>query len=269
VDSTNSEELTERYHIHAIPTFVFVDDEGNEIDRILGYLPPEEYLAEMTRIRNGINTYPDLMKQWDENPQDADVLLRLSTKVEGMAGLEAAIGYWEELFKLETADAKTRSTANFKLAFFHAKQSGDPEALQTLLRSEKDIDILMETHDALVSFYKSQKDTVSEAAAYNRYVDFVVGAGQESEGFLNGYAWRMTQLEQNLPNALERIDEAIAMFTAETGARDQAQIMDTKAEVLWKLGRIENAVAVMDSCIELQPEDQYYKDQKAKFLATS
>ena len=95
------------------------------------------------------------------------------------------------------------------------------------------------------------------------------GINKIDSGFLNGYSWRMTELELNLENALERIDQAINLFTEKHGARDKAQIMDTKGEVLWKLGRIEDAVSVMDECIILQPEDKYYQEQKAKFLANS
>ena len=79
----------------------------------------------------------------------------------------------------------------------------------------------------------------------------------------------MTQLEMNLENALERVTQGIAMLTEEDGARDKAQIMDTKGEVLWKLGRIDEAVAVMDECIVLQPEDSYYQEQKTKFQTPS
>ena len=78
----------------------------------------------------------------------------------------------------------------------------------------------------------------------------------------------MTQLELNLENALERVSQGIDLFTEEDNPREIAQIMDTKAEVLWKLDRIDDAVLVMDECIGLQPEDEYYKEQKAKFLAT-
>ena len=42
--------------------------------------------------------------------------------------------------------------------------------------------------------------------------------------------------------------------------------MDTEAEVLWKMGNIDDAVKVIDKCIALQPNDKYFKDQKEKFL---
>jgi hypothetical protein len=34
-----------------------------------------------------------------------------------------------------------------------------------------------------------------------------------------------------------------------------------------KLGRVEEALTLIEHCITLQPEDHYYQEQKTKFLA--
>lgn len=269
VDSTQNDALSERYNIHSIPAFVFVDENGDEIDRIVGFMPPAEYLVEMTRIRNGINTVPDLLRQLQDDPENVDLLVTLAAKAEAMSGLKAAMTYWEILFGLETADQVMHSTAALKLAVFYAQENSDAESLVSFINAETNTVVLPKAYDALRNFYRRSKDKAAEADTYRRYIDFMSGVHKESQSLLNGYAWRMTQLELNLDNALERINQGIAMFSAEDGAREKAQIMDTKGEVLWKLGRIEEAVAVMDECIGLQPEDNYYKEQKAKFLAAS
>ncbi len=69
----------------------------------------------------------------------------------------------------------------------------------------------------------------------------------------------MTELEKNLDLALEKIDLAL-----EFG--EDIRILDTKAEVLWKLGLTEEALKVIKKCIERDPNKKYYKDQKNKFL---
>jgi len=43
--------LAERYQVTSYPTIVFVDTEGEELDRITGYLPPRDFLAELRRIK--------------------------------------------------------------------------------------------------------------------------------------------------------------------------------------------------------------------------
>ncbi len=269
VDSTQNKPLAESFNIHSIPSFVFVDKEGNEVDRIVGYLPPGEYLAEMTRIRKGINTIPDLVQRLETEPENTDLLVSLASKLEAMSGLKAAVSYWEILFGMEDVEPDIKSLANLKMALFHSQENENPETLISFIKDETNTEILSKAYDALRNFYRQSGDKTAEAETYRRYVDFMSGIEYESPEFLNGYAWRMTQLNMNLENALERIEQAISLFTDEDGAQDKAQIMDTKGEVLWKLGRINEAVAVMEACIILQPEDKYYQEQKAKFLANS
>lgn len=269
MDSTANKKLANKYNIRGIPSFVFVDEDGNEIDRIVGYMPPKEYLAEMTRIRNGINTIPDLLGQLEDDPDNADLLVNLAGKIESSSGLKAAMTYWEMVFALDGVDPEIHSTASLKMALYHANENNDPETLVSFVNNETSTKVLPKAYDALRKFYAGTKDTAAEADTYRRYVDFMSGIQKETSGFLNGYAWRMTQLEMNLEDALERVNQGIGLLDADADAKEKAQIMDTKGEVLWKLGRIEEAVGVMDECIALQPEDEYYKEQKAKFLATS
>ena len=43
-------------------------------------------------------------------------------------------------------------------------------------------------------------------------------------------------------------------------------INDTKAEILWKLGETNKAIIIINESIDLEPENQYYQNQKNKFL---
>ena len=223
----------------------------------------------MTRIRDGVNTVPDLLKQLDSDPDNADLLMTLAQKFETMSGLKAAMSYWEILFSLENVEPLMHSTAALKMALFHSTENNDPETLVSFINNETSTEVLPQAFNALKNYYRTAKDTVNEADVYRRYVDFMSSIDRVDSGFLNGYAWRMTELNLNLENALERISQGIDLFTGEEKAREKAQTMDTKGEVLWKLGRIDEAVAIMDECIGLQPEDTYYQEQKTKFQTPS
>ena len=71
----------------------------------------------------------------------------------------------------------------------------------------------------------------------------------------------MAELGLLLPEALEKLNIAL-----EFG--EDIKILDTKAEVLWKLGRVDEALEVISKCIQGNPENQHYQDQKEKFLNT-
>jgi len=69
------EGLAKSFGVDSYPTVVFVDPEGEEVDRILGYLPPEEFLRQTRRIRAG-DTFVACLFRLAEDPSDADALSR-------------------------------------------------------------------------------------------------------------------------------------------------------------------------------------------------
>jgi tetratricopeptide (TPR) repeat protein len=81
---------------------------------------------------------------------------------------------------------------------------------------------------------------------------------------LNRFAWWCFENDVNLEEAL-----ALALQGVELSESpgDQANILDTAAELCNKLGNCGEAVQHMQRAVELNPDRQYYKDQLAKFEA--
>lgn len=68
-------ELARRFGVDSYPTMVFLDPAGSEMDRILGYLPPDKFLARVERIRSG-DTFLACLRQLEEDPADVDSIVR-------------------------------------------------------------------------------------------------------------------------------------------------------------------------------------------------
>jgi thioredoxin-related protein len=64
----NGERLAARYGVDSYPTIVFVNGDGAEVDRILGYLPPGEFVTESRRIRGGDTLLARLIDVTGERP---------------------------------------------------------------------------------------------------------------------------------------------------------------------------------------------------------
>jgi len=62
--------------------------------------------------------------------------------------------------------------------------------------------------------------------------------------------------------ALEKIIWAIDQVTDE---EQKYMFLDTKAELLWKMGRVDEAISEIEKCITYKPEDTYYNEQLEKF----
>ena len=74
----------------------------------------------------------------------------------------------------------------------------------------------------------------------------------------------MTELNINLNNALQKINLSLSLI--ENNDKNQAMINDTKAEVYWKLGQVDKAIITINESIFLDPGNEYYINQKNKFL---
>ena len=46
-DSEEGANLSTEYNIHSLPTLVYINFLNEEVDRIIGYLPPEDYLKKL------------------------------------------------------------------------------------------------------------------------------------------------------------------------------------------------------------------------------
>jgi len=76
----NGASAAREFGVESYPTMVFLDPSGEEVDRIVGYLPPDKFVDEVRRIRTGGTLYACLRKLHDD-PTDVDAIRRA---VEGL-----------------------------------------------------------------------------------------------------------------------------------------------------------------------------------------
>jgi len=84
-------DAAEKYGVRSFPTIVFLDSAGHEVDRILGYLPPDAFLAEVQRIRAG-DTFNACLARLNEDPANLEVLERVVEGLLERSDAMAAIG---------------------------------------------------------------------------------------------------------------------------------------------------------------------------------
>ncbi len=114
----------------------------------------------------------------------------------------------------------------------------------------------------MVYHYANTEQKEKELSAYSEMLSLF----PDDPSALNSYAWRMAEIETNLEDALLKVRKAVVL-TADDPNR-QAGIIDTEAEVLWKMGRFDEAIETIERAISIEPENQYFRDQKEKFIET-
>ena len=132
-------------------------------------------------------------------------------------------------------------------------------SLEEYLKIYPDSPFLLDAVNQLLAYFKYNNMLDKEQIYYSKYINVF----SDDSWFLNQYSWRMSELGINLDDALRKVEHALKIFNKDTAGI--ANILDTKAELLWKLNRPDEALQTIQQAINIDPENQYYKDQKNKF----
>ena len=284
-----------KYRVRGYPTILFLDSKGLEIDRIVGYRPPEEFLSELNRIKNGDNTISEILARYKQNKHhyptqidlaekyvtlnlpdsaksvldiiyfkqkkksqlDFSVAFRVSKLYYSIGSLDNSIDLLDQIVD---SGVDSSDSGYFYGLLYKAKRDNDTDKLLQYSYLTENVDRKKQAYWQIIRILrKEKKEPDLEADIYQKAVELYDSEYKYLPSLLNSFAWRMTQLEKKLDVALEKIDLAL-----EYG--EDIKMLDTKAEVLWKLKRIDEAIKVIEKCILLDPKKKYYRDQKNKFL---
>jgi membrane protease YdiL (CAAX protease family) len=75
----------------------------------------------------------------------------------------------------------------------------------------------------------------------------------------NDLAWLYAESDTNLDEALDLIDKALELYPKKFA------YLDTKAEILFKMGRLDEAIAIAEDLVKRYPNEAYAKEQLKKF----
>jgi tetratricopeptide (TPR) repeat protein len=89
----------------------------------------------------------------------------------------------------------------------------------------------------------------------------VLREGSPEAGTLNALAWFCATNGLYLDQSLEAAERAVALEP------EDSNILDTLAEVYFRLGRVAEAIATEERAQALAPEDRYLREQLDRFRA--
>ncbi len=77
---TEGVELQRRFGVEGYPTILILDGDGNEIDRLSGYVPPDQFVPRIESLVSGPDSFPGLQDQLEENPDSAEAHFKIASK---------------------------------------------------------------------------------------------------------------------------------------------------------------------------------------------
>lgn len=286
VDAEKGEgpELAKRFNVHGFPTLVVTFANGDEVDRIVGYLPPGPFVKEITRIAEGMGTLWTLGEIYGQEPDDLRAGLAYGAKLAVARPAEAAALYGELLGKtkdpemqatirlehaaalLETGDAEGAAKEAETLAKELPRTSAMGDAAERVGQAF----VGLEPRRALAfvdACRAAAKDTVAltviERLALRIHKNGVAealkrlgeAAGDDAQA-LNEAAWACFEEKVNVREAIGWARKAAA-----TTSRDPA-VLDTLANLLWIAGAQDEAIKT-----ETEAAEKSEGGQKKQFAA--
>lgn len=104
VEAPENVAIARRYGVAPLPTMLFLDGEGALVDVLVGYLGPEELLAELERVLRGEGTVPALRRRVREEPERLEPRFALVRKLSTTRQPDAAA----QLAELQRLDGEGR-----------------------------------------------------------------------------------------------------------------------------------------------------------------
>ncbi len=252
-------EYFKKYRCQGVPHLVFLNNMGDEVDRIIGFLPPAEFLIRIKDIAEKRNTLNDFLARYEGGEKNSEIIAAIAMKYEDRKEDEKAAEYYSILIK-EYSDKE--SDYHIKGRFFlasHAFNNGNEFALKKYIENNLNSKFQLMAYRKMIFHYvdsgQLEKELLIQRERIEKFPD--------DSSVLNSYAWRMAELEINLEDALVKVQKAIVLTINDP---KQANIIDTEAEIFWKLKRFNDAIKSIDRAISMEPDNQYFKDQKEKFL---
>lgn len=166
--------LAQKYGVRSFPTFLLLKPDGTEIDRIVGYSPPEEFVGAMVNSLNGVGTLEDLKARQAAAPQDYDLMFELAEKYMYRSDYEQARDYYARLIEGAPADKDTLASAvAYKLAYMKYKEKDFAAAAQIYARMAADYPDAGEAESArlMVAYcYQQAEDFAKARAEYAQFL---------------------------------------------------------------------------------------------------
>ena len=251
--------LYEKFKGTGYPMIIFLDKEKNEIDRFYGFYPPNDFILKLNNILSGDHTFPDLLTKYKLGDNSSSTIFELAKKYFSRGEYDDALQLYEKVLENKDLSYNMFHETNYSIGMIKLKNN-ESNNLEKYIRQYPESFLLKQSIINLLMYYKFNFLEKKELDLYNKYIDRF----SNDPLFLNQYSWRMTELNINLDNALKKINLSLSLI--ENDYKNQAMINDTKAEVYWKLGKVDKAIITINESISIDPDNQYYINQKEKFL---
>ena len=238
-------DIAKKYGVAAYPTIVFIHPNGEEIDRILGYVKADPFLQTVTDYVNGVNTISTMLVDVQSKPDEPTLRYALASKFTERNNSSAAIEHFKKLLELDPTNTLGHNEeAEYNVAVATFKENKDPKPVETFATKYPKSEMVRSALYTLWRSYTKAKDGENARKYFSQYIE----KSPDDAGMMNNYAWGCAENGINLDHAVEVVKRAIEL-TKKDG--DKASYIDTYATVEFARGNTEEAIALEQQALDI------------------
>jgi tetratricopeptide (TPR) repeat protein len=238
-------DIAKKYGVDAYPTIVFITSDGEEIDRILGYVEAAPFLQTITDYVNGTNTLGALLEQLKRKPDDAGLHYALATKYDMRNNDKASAVHFARVLELDPANSLGHNEeAEYAVAMTAFRDTKNPSRVEAFVEKYPGSERIRGAIYQLWRTYAKSKDADNAKKFFARSMEL----NQNDLPLMNSYAWLCQENGINLDQAAE-----IARTATERAVKDgdKASYMDTYATVEFVRGNVDKAIELEQNALAI------------------
>jgi tetratricopeptide (TPR) repeat protein len=163
----------QHYRVSGYPTTVLIDKNGEDVDRVIGFRPAEEYMQTLVDYSNGIGTLADLLQQ-AETKEDREMYYEIANKYKYSGGSrEAEVWFARVVEAGEPTDSLSGMSRLGAADMFRRARDYDRslEAFKEMAVDFQgtDFEEVADIYTAIV--YKRMEDTTAAVTAFQKFID--------------------------------------------------------------------------------------------------
>jgi len=252
-------DLMKKFSVAGYPTVIFLDKDGNEIDRLVGFGgDKDEYVQKVKDYLSGTGTLSALVSQFGSE-KSAKLAKEIAQKYSMRKDDENSLMYYQKVLELDPDDKSGfGEQARYSIARASAG-NGDVSKLKAFNASlSNESNYLSRSYSAIVNYYKKNDDRDNVLKTYEEAITRM----PENPGTMNAYAWHIftRKITSHYERGIEVAEKALELDP------DADAIWDTLGQLHFANGNAEAAIKAMKKASELNPDEKSYKDNIASYM---
>lgn len=260
-------DFAQKYKIQGYPSILFLDGDGNEIDRVYGYVPMKDFKEMMMDYNRGINTFGYLQAEVEKNPGNIEARLKLSDKYSMYGDNDKAKALLNKIIELDPQNTNGKTDdAKFRLASFSPKEQKAKD-IEAFIKDNPGSDQLK---DAYISVSESYFYDLSDLASSEKWFKEALSKFPNDEMVSSSYGQFLNQRAVGLADkgtsnedykkGLSFIDAALP-FVA--GSVNEASSYYIQSKLYYNLKDYSKALESVDKALKIF-DRKLYREHKEK-----